>query len=163
MARRLFGKAGNEEEEEMAIDLVALNTEITTDPTGRGYAPFVSSGHTQGVADLLNEKQSAIRMDNFVTGTQLLEAVVTTDYPTTSAEQDKRDLWRDVLAAVISEGTINANATRIKTHVLQVFSGAATRSNLAALQTRDGSRAEVLFGRDSVVTHRNVGLALGGA
>ena len=39
------------------IDYILLQSEITSDPLSIGYAPFISSGNDQAIADLLNQKQ----------------------------------------------------------------------------------------------------------
>jgi len=145
----------------MAVDLAALKTEIQTDPTG--IYGSVSPGHTQGFADAINERKVSIQMDNFVSAFQIVEAVVPGEYPSVGADQFKRDMWRDIIVSVTGgeRGTINANATNLKAKVLTIFAVGTTRTNLAALQTRDGSRAEQLFGLNTTITHKDVGLALG--
>ena len=144
----------------MAVDLAALKTEITTDPTG--IYGSVSPGHTQGFADAINQTRTTIQVDNFVSAFQIVEAVVPGEFPTAGADQFKRDMWRDIIVSVGELDSINANATNLKAKVLTVFAAGTTRTNLAALQTRDGSRAEELFGLNTVITHHDVGLALGG-
>ena len=100
------------------IDLAALKTEVNTDPTGLGYAPHVTSGAINRVADLLNEKLPSIQVDNFVTTFEIEEAVDPADWPTGGNKQWKRDLWRDVRLSVVSRESINANATNLKAKVL---------------------------------------------
>jgi len=140
-------------------DIAALGTEITDDPTGLGYAGQSDAA----IALLINGAQVAIQLDNFVTAFDIVEAVVPGDFPTAAGDQFKRDLWRDILLTVGSEtGGINANATNLKAKVLLVFGPATTtRTNLAGLQTRNGSRSEQLFGRDTLVVHQDVAKSLG--
>jgi len=144
------------------IDLAVLKTEINTDPTGLGLPALVTAGNHTEIARLLNEVKASIQVDNFVSAFDIEEAVDPADWPTPSNVQWKRDLWRDVLLSISSEvGEINANATNLKAKVQLVFDPAtSTRTNLAALQTRDGSRIQELFGSDEQVSHGTVSEAL---
>ena len=144
----------------MAVDIQVLAAEISTDPTGLGYA-----GGDPDIADTINFVRVTIQLDNFVTAFDIEEAVVPNDWPQAGADQFKRDLWRDILLTVGEVGgPINANATNLKAKVLLVFDPATeTRTALAALQTRDASRAEQLFGPGTIVTHKQVAQALGRA
>ena len=139
-----------------------LNTELTTDPQSLGYVP--ADGDDVADAAIINLPRSGNQRDNFVSSFDIEEAVDAADWPSTNNEQFKRDLWRDVLLSAGFGGTINANANNVKAKVLVVFSaGSSTRTNLAALRTRDGSRAEVLWGDGSVVSFSAVAKALRGA
>ncbi len=139
-----------------------LNTELTTDPQTLGYAP--ADGNDVADGDIINLPRVGNQRDNFVTPFDIEEAVDAADWPSANNEQFKRDLWRDVLLSAGFEGTINANANNVRAKVLVVFSaGSTTRTNLEALQTRDGSRAEVLWGDNSIVTTVAIAKALRGA
>ena len=46
----------------MPLTLSALKTELQTDPTTLGYAPFITSGTTWKLAELLNLPRVAIRI-----------------------------------------------------------------------------------------------------
>jgi len=143
------------------IDLPSLKVEIESGPLAIELAPHVAAGSTQIIADILNRKDSCCQVDNFITVFQLEEAVDPVDWPTPNNEQWKRDLWRDILLSVGLLGSINANATNLKAKVLQIFAPATnTRTNLAGLQTRNGSRIEELFGLNASVSHKQVAESL---
>jgi len=143
------------------IDLPSLKAEIESGPLATELAPHVTSGAMGIIANILNRKDSCCQVDNFITVFQLEEAVDPTDWPTPGADQWKRDLWRDILLSIGSDNKINANATNLKAKVLLIFAPATdTRTNLGALQTRDGSRIEQLFGVGVGVSHRQVANAL---
>jgi len=143
------------------IDLAELKTETTDDPTGLGLALHVASGSTSELEKILNEKMASIQVDNFVSAFDIEEAVDPADWPTGGNEQWKRDLWRDILLSIGPEGSINANATNLKAKVLMVFaSGTPTRTALAALRTRDGSRVEQLWGLNEYAPHGMIAEAL---
>ena len=141
------------------VDIAALKSELTLDPESLGYASHVSGGSGTEIAKLINQPDSARQFDNLVTAFDMEEAVDPADWPTPGNEQWKRDLWRDILLSIGATGAINANATNLKGKVQLIFgAGTPTRSNLTALQTRDGSRAEELFGEN--VTFVQIGQAL---
>jgi len=145
----------------MPIDLPTLKTEVNSDPTSLGLAVHVTSGDLGEVGRILNERKSSIQVDNTISSFDLEEAVDPADWPTPGNAQWKRDLWRDILLSISSIGEINANASNLKAKVLLVFDpGTNTRSNLAALQLRDGSRIEEVFDPNDVVTHFQIAEAL---
>lgn len=113
---------------------MALKTEIETDPLGRGY-----SGMTDlEVATDLNIVYREVSVE-FVTGQEIFEAVVPTEYNTLTDKQI------NLLHAIMGLVNISVNGTNTKTALLSMFgAGTTTRSNLAALQKRDVSRAEEL-------------------
>ncbi len=141
--------------------ITELGAELTTDPLGLGYTPL--DGDDQQDADAINLPRGVFQRDNLIDAIAVQEAVVAADYPQAAADQWKRDLWSDILRSVGFAGLINANEGKLKDKVQLVFSGAtATLANLAALQTRDGSRAEVLWGDGSLVTTEAIAKALRG-
>ncbi len=71
-----------------------------------------------------------------VTGQDIFEAVVPAEYTALS------DAHKTLLGMILSLGTILVNGTNTKTALLDMFGGGTiTRTNLAALQKRDVSRA----------------------
>lgn len=139
-----------------------LATELNTDPLGLGYASLMSAGDHSGLADVLNDKTGlgAGTIDREVVDAATLQGqVVASEYTALSAVQQQ--LWLALLVA--SQGSVKVNDSGITGQVLQVWgAGTTTRGNMAALQTRQGSRAEVLWGDGAVVTHTAVAEALGG-
>ncbi len=141
--------------------IAELNTELTTDPQALGYTPL--DGDDKQDADAINLARVTFQRDNFISAVTIEEAVAPAEFPVGSADQFKRDMWRDLLLAVGLEGRVNANGSKLKDKVLLVFPAGVTRTNLAALQQRDGSRAEVLWGDGSVVSGKAIAKALRGA
>jgi len=116
----------------MAIPL--LKTEITTDPLTRGYS---------GMSDLeiANDLNTVYRQVNVesVTGQGLFEATVPSEYNTLTDKQIS------LFHAIVGMGDIKVNGTNTKTALLAMFGvGTTTRTNLAALQKQDVSRAQEL-------------------
>lgn len=133
--------------------LQTLRTELDTDPQTLGYA-----GKTNyQIALLLNEVGlSGETIDReFVMASELQGAVVGSEAILLLSPQ--RDLWAAFMSIAIADGTIPLDNNNLRGQVLEVWgAGTTTRSNLAALQTRSASRAEVLFGDGVVVTDNDV-------
>lgn len=128
----------------MPINFATLKTELTTDPNGYGY---VTTPITEAVGEYnarkLNEVRAGISVNRTVIPAhEVIEAIVAADWTALSqAEKDR-------ISLVISAGDINVQGTNTRAAFLQAFgAGTTTRSNLVALQTRPGSRAEQLFGQ----------------
>lgn len=140
----------------MAIDYAVLANEINTDPNTLGYAPFVSAGDDMGVAALLNQIRAGISITkSYVPIEDVLAAIVKTEFDSlTSANKTVVDQF--VRGTRVKTGDAN-----MRTTMAALFaSGTTTRANLVALATRTGSRAEVLFGENTAITHADVARAL---
>lgn len=140
----------------MAIDYNALRTEIQTDPNGYGYAVHVTSGADSLVADLLNQVRAAIAIEReTIPAYEVFEAIVPSEWTALTATN------RTLIGQILSMGEIKVKGTNTRAAFLAAFGvGTTTRSNLAALQARQGSRAEQLFGQS--VTADDVARALRG-
>lgn len=140
----------------MPVDLQTLKTELTTDPNGYGY---VTSPLTEPVgslnAELLNQVRVGIAIDRgVIPAHEIVDAIVAAEWTNLS------DVERTRITFIVGAGEVNVRATNTRSAFLAAFGpGTATRTNLAALQTRQGSRAEQLFGQ--FVTFRDVLNALG--
>lgn len=136
----------------------ALRTELLTDPTGIGYSTAVTRADHNTLVDQVNRfaVSYAVSMGT-VTSIAMQTAVVPGEYGVLSNGQ--RDLWNAVLVAAVNGVPISN--TVIRTQVAFVWSaGTTTRANLLALDTRSGTRAEVLFGEGVRVTSTDVQKAL---
>jgi len=140
------------------VNLSTLRTELLTDPRGLGYSAGISIGDHNRISDLLNTSAASHSVS---TGTVyslgMQQSVVPAEYAILSAAQ--RDLWGAIVATAI-DGIAISN-TLIRSQVAFIWAlGTVTRTNLLALDTRIGSRAEVLFGEGTVVFSTEVGKAL---
>jgi hypothetical protein len=142
----------------MTINYAALRTEIQTDPTSRGYAPFVATGSDNGVADLLNVAIVNNKVDTMRVSTDaFVNCVVYTEFIALTTQQ------RDWLKFITGPNVIDMNKTTIKTGLTTIFGAATTtRANVIAAQQRDGSRAETLFGVGVYISAEDVATALRG-
>ncbi len=142
----------------MPVNLSTLRTELLTDPRGLGYSAGISIGDHNRVSDLLNTSAASHSVSiGTIYALDMQQSVVPGEYAVISAGQ--RDLWGAIVATSING--IAISNTVIRNQVAFVWSaGTTTRSNLLALDTRSGSRAEVLFGEGTVVFSTEVGKAL---
>ncbi len=144
----------------MAIDIPTLAIELDTDPTGLGYAPFIADGDTTSLAEIQNLRRASIPTDVIALPTkEAQKAVVGTEYLALSAAQ--RDLWDILISSAAVGDDIPLDDTNIRDQLIQIWvGGTTTRTNLLALQTRNGSRIEELFATNDVVTHEQEAEAL---
>lgn len=121
----------------MAIDLVALQTEIQTDPTGLGY-----SGNTTNMARTINQLRPSILVGRGEMPTwEIIAASVKSEVDALGASD------KELYLAMLSLGTVDASDTRIRAIFASLFDAATTtRQNLIDVSKREGSRAEELFG-----------------
>lgn len=136
----------------MAIDPVALKTEIINDPKSIGYATAWNAGSNQEVVELLNEVREICQVDvAYRESWELQNAVVYAEQAALDAT--KTTAWQNVLRC----GRIEVRNANMRGQILGIWAaGTTTRSNLAALQTRDSSRAEELWGDGVAVSVEDV-------
>jgi hypothetical protein len=140
----------------MAIDHVALKTELQTDPGSLGYAAHITAGNDSALAELLNRTRAAINIDRDVIPTrEIFEAIVPAEWGLTSP------IERERVSMILSLGEVDMRGTNTRAALGGAFgAGTTTRANFQALQQRRGSRAEMLFGAGERVSHVDVGIAL---
>lgn len=157
----------------MPINFAELNTELTTDPTTLGYATPRAAGNDQALTDALNLVRAAITIRRAnIPVKDIWEAITVADMTAlpgtpnaTQLSTERRQLaWLSGLPAIGSVRLQNADGsdTSIMTNLAAIFPASGTRTRLLALASRTGSRAEQLFGVDTVVTTTDVARALRG-
>lgn len=120
----------------MPLNYAQLKTELQTDPLTLGYAALLAAGNHGAVADVLNQSRTA------VPAWEVFDAIVPAEWASLTAQEKQR------IQTILSMGTVSVHGTNTRNSFLAAFAaGTTTRSNLAALQTRQGSRAEFLFGQ----------------
>lgn len=132
-------------------DLTVLKTELVNDPGGVGYATLIAAQNWRGLADAVN----LVRPGTTVTETnvrpgRLRTQMVATEYFALTADQ--RELVRFYLSG---DETIDVSpGTPIRAALSAAFpGGSSTRVNWASLLSRDGSRAEAVFGAGVTVRY----------
>ena len=141
----------------VAFSTAGLKTELETDPSGLGYLPHLTAGDDNGLADLLN----AVRQGG---GYQVARAPVQPQVlfqkidPADFAALTSTDLQR--LQLLVTLPSLDLSVSAILEKVTGVFApGARTNQTVVQFASRDGSRAEVLWGPGSVITPNMVNLA----
>ncbi len=134
-------------------NLALLRAELDNDPKGLGYAGKTN----QQQANLINEiGLSGEIIDVLHIEPAIMQAAVEpTEYNT--LPPTRRELWLNLLLAF----PVEISQQSIRDQIDFVWNGKpVTNANLVALQTRSGSRCEVLFGDGVVATSKNIDEAL---
>jgi len=132
------------------IDFAALKAELDTDPSARGYAGTQDAE----AAALLNEVQGGLTINRTTASTQeIREAVEVIDWTS------RTDAQRAAMMFLTAGEALNPNHANVVADFQAIFVATGTLTNLAALQTRDGSRAEELWGDGALVKHQDVAIA----
>lgn len=147
----------------MAINYPQLKTEITTDPNNYGYAPLLAIGNDQGIADILNLSRVAIQIKRAdIDPSEIFHALDLADMVTNGTATQIG--WMEAcLDAPYTIRLLNEDGTDtpVQSNWLALLKTGTTptKTRLAALRTRAGSRAEQLFGANTFVTPADVALA----
>jgi len=128
-----------------------VKAEIDADPAGLGYAAMESAQNWNGIRDALNLSRVGVAVDRrFVHVNELTEALVYSELIALT------DAARDallILFAVAANSTLDPLNANIRGFFTGAFGPATqTRINLTALTSRQGSRAEFLWGDGVVVS-----------
>jgi hypothetical protein len=158
----------------MSINYSTLQTELQTDPTSLGYSPYVANGNDIKLCELMNVTQSGItvRRDS-ITSKEIVEAIDVADYtalpgsPTAAQLSSERRYlgWMQGAIAVENLRLLNDDGsnTPVVSNFLTMFpSGTSTRNRLLTLAVREGSRAEQLFGSNTVINPTDISIAMRG-
>lgn len=142
------------------IDLAALKSEIENDPQGLGYAPLMARGSDADVAVLLNTKRAGANYAVFrpdVPLKDVIEAMTSADFTALTAVQASR------LQLLFYGGYADMTRANTRRIMQDLFSGASatTRQGILAVVSREGSRAEKLFGAGTEVHHLQIAAAFG--
>lgn len=139
------------------MDYEALKDELENDPEDLGYAPLVSSGAHLDLANLLNEPGAGPVSVEVMSKNDFLLAItpVLLRLPgKTAAVQAK---WDRILALARAAESFHVNDPRVVNLLdLAVSDGILEQGEVNAMKTKTGSRAEVLFGIGSVVSHSDI-------
>ena len=146
----------------MAINYAVLETELTTDPNGYGYAPLVAAGADAVLADMLNEVRPSITVRRIdVSPNEVLEAIDVRDFVA-----NPNAGWVAWFESVTQLRTMrllldDGSNTRVRSNLNRLLGD--TNGSMTRVQTisqRTGSRAEQLFGPGTVLAHGDISRAL---
>lgn len=126
----------------MPLNYAQLKTELQTDPLTLGYAAPLAAGNHGAVADLLNQSSAAVSIPRrTVPAWEVFDAIVPAEWAALTAQEKQR------IQTILSMGTVSVQGTNTRNAFAAVFGAGPTRTALVALQNRQGSRAEQLFGQ----------------
>jgi len=144
-------------------DVQKLHDELTTDPLALGYNVdptfYVTHNDDAALTPMLNEVRTgtAFQVNNVISSAKLWEVIVSDELTALAATQ------RTLLQIALMVTSFDLGISEVQKKLGDIFpAGSVTRSNLQALQKRQGSRAEVLFHRGMTITIANVACALRG-
>jgi hypothetical protein len=149
----------------MAIDYALLKSELQGDPRSYGYAPLIAAGDDSGLAAMLNQVRPEISIRRpDVKAAELLEAIDNRDLLPSATGLDQA--W---LNAVLSQDQgvrlvlPNGSNTRVVANLNRLVGNTqCSQTRLQTISTRTGSRAEELFGANTVITDSDIAKALRG-
>jgi hypothetical protein len=130
----------------MAINYTTLRTEVETDPNNYGFAPLRANGNDTQIVALLNQ----VRANIAITVSQMdfntfMRAMM--NYLSSLSTAQGTQMQIIGLGGYVYLGDANT-----RTYLEGVYSTVAQKSQLQALYTRQGSRAEQLFGENTILT-----------
>ena len=137
----------------------ALKTELQTDPAALGLAALVAKGQDADCARLLNIVGGSTVAAAPLTGAKILRALDPTEFSLLPADSVAR-----LNFIILMSGTVDV-ADAATWAVINKLIGVTMPITAAALQaqkTQLATRAEVLFGRGTVLTDVDVAKALRG-
>lgn len=144
----------------MAFTLLALKTELLTDPTSI-YGTNVQTRDDSIVAQIINQPRAAIRIRRAdILSSEVVNAIDVADYtplpvnPNSTAQSIERRYlsWLECVSGLPSIRLLNDDGTdapaiaNFKAMFINGSTQSPTYIRLTALATRDGSRSEQLFG-----------------
>ena len=134
----------------MAIDYAALKTEILLP----AYSVPFAAGNDIGVAALLNAVSQAININRgVIASSEVTAAIIPSEFLALNSAQQA--LCNFYAAA----GQIDSANTNVRSFFTTVFAGTTSLTNLQALVSRKGSRAEQLFGIGTLIVPDDVAKA----
>ena len=143
-----------------------LNTELTTDPKGLGYAANITSTNDAANAALINATTgpgaATVTLPS-ITRDQLAELIAPVVLAFSSASAAVQAQWQPMLTLIDGISTFNCTAANLGmlTELSAAFPNQLTAAQIAAATTRMGSRAEVLWGVGTYVSWQQIAAALG--
>jgi hypothetical protein len=154
----------------VAVNLAQLKTEIQTDPQTYGYAAWVAAHEPENVAAAINKARDGTDGETAITirradisAAEILETIDSRDFE--AAPNIAHVAWFESatqltrIRLVYSDGTATRALGNFK-RILQHADTNGSEARLDLLANKVGSRAEQLFGVDTVVSINDVTAAL---
>lgn len=124
-----------------------IKAELDADPLALGYAALEAAQNWNGLISVLNVPRQTIDR-RMVAPAEMVEAIAAADFAALAVAARDSILFFMIMAANVP---LDPQNTIVRGYFLQFPTG-GTRTRLQALQTRQGSRAEFLWGDGVVVS-----------
>lgn len=140
--------------------MTALSDELNNDPTSIGYAPLIADSNVAGLMTRINAPDTATITRTVISRDEFLMAIIPgmdNLLGADSAVQGKYGAMLDLVKA--------ADAVRLTPVVTAMINGLVTdgvMTDVSAILTRPGSRAEAVLGEGTYVSAVEIGTALWG-
>jgi hypothetical protein len=144
----------------VAIDYAALKSELLADSQALGYEPLRTGFDTHGLAAVLNLARAGAGYVVFrpsLTAMEIQGALDPAEFVTLTQIQLSK------LTVLLSGGIVNSGSATVRTIMSDIFpvgTFPVTRAAMIALVKRQGSRAEILHGVGTILTHEDIAKAL---
>lgn len=145
------------------INYAQLKTELQADPNNYGYSAPYAAGDNTACATLLNQVRATItiRRDN-ISPAEVLEVIDNRDFETTL--NPGHVAWFESVTQLPLLRLINDDGTDTRIlgnlrRILQNPGPQQSRARLADIANRQGSRAEQLFGANTLLTNEDIAKA----
>ena len=148
----------------MAVDYVALKSELLNDPANLGYAVPIAAEDDPSVAAIINQIRSGTAADGKsyslfrkdILPKEIVNCIAAADFTGSTQLQIAK------LNLLFVSSPIDASLANVRANFQGIFSAASagTIAALAAVAVRNGSRAEVLFGIGTNITSSDIATAL---
>jgi 2-keto-3-deoxy-6-phosphogluconate aldolase len=145
-----------------AFSIGALASEVQQDPAAIGYGSVVHADDCARVAAAINLTRAGGAFSVIapsLAATAIQACLDPTEFATLSATQLSQ------LTVLLSGGVVNTSSPNVRAIALGIFSPSGsfpnTRAALTAVASRQGSRAEVLWGPGTVISAQQIAQAAG--
>lgn len=153
--------------------IVQLRTELQADPRVYGYAPLITALDENGLAALLNLARTGSNGGPAITirradirPSDVLEAIDVRDFVAAANQTTLHGSWFESITQYPLVRLLNDDGTdtRVMANLRRVLLNAqGSQTRVTALGQRTGSRAEELWGRDTLVSDLDISKAIRGA
>jgi hypothetical protein len=146
------------------MDYQLLKNELNKDPKGLGYAQYIATGNDVYLAAKLNDPAgpgAELITIAFLPRAKFLFGMASSAIVLAGKDTATQNKWDRLLGFAQSVDSIEM-ASPVIQGILQyaMADGLVTQEQVDGFSKRKGSRAEVLFGENTTVTHTDVAIAL---
>jgi hypothetical protein len=139
----------------LAINYTTLRNEVETDPNNYGFAALRANGNDTQIISLLNQVRANIAITVSSMEFNAFMRAMMSQLATLSTAQGTQ------MQIIGLGGLVYLGDSATRTYLEGVYSAVGPKAQLQALYTRQGSRAEQLFGENTILTLDDLVIARG--